>query len=122
MIYGQHFTPWSKVFINGTKVPTTYVIGNYLKIKTDKLEDSDVLVVNQMGSSNTIFRSSNEYVYHIPADPSEETPLDTAPQTKQISKIRDALMNNMDKNEVVNDIQEGTEEPVKQYPPATAKE
>ena len=31
-------------------------------------------------------------------------------------------MNNMDKNEVVNDIQEGTEEPVKQYPPATAKE
>ena len=35
---------------------------------------------------------------------------------------QDALMNNMDKNEVVNDIQEGTEEPVKQYPPATAKE
>ena len=107
MIYGQHFTPWSKVFINGTKVPTTYVSGNYLKIKTDKLEDGDVLVVNQMGSSNTIFRSSNEYVYHIPADPSED---------------QDALMNNMDKNEVVNDIQEGTEEPVKQYPPATAKE
>ena len=122
MIYGQHFTPWSKVFINGTKVPTTYVSGNYLKIKTDKLDDSDVLVVNQMGSSNTIFRSSNEYVYHIPADPSEETPATDTPQNETDIEDQDALMNNMDKNEVVNDIQEGTEEPVKQYPPATAKE
>ena len=122
MIYGQHFTPWSKVFINGTKVPTTYVSGNYLKIKTDKLEDGDVLVVNQMGSSNTIFGSSNEYVYHIPADPSEETPATDTPQNETDIEDQDALMNNMDKNEVVNDIQEGTEEPVKQYPPATAKE
>lgn len=64
------------------KVPTTYVSGNYLKIKTDKLEDGDVLVVNQMGSSNTIFRSSNEYVYHIPADPSEETPATDTPQKR----------------------------------------
>ena len=78
--------------------------------------------VNQMGSSNTIFRSSNEYVYHIPADPSEETPATDTPQNETDIEDQDALMNNMDKNEVVNDIQEGTEEPVKQYPPATAKE
>ena len=58
-----------------------------------------------MGSSNTIFRSSNEYVYHIPADPSEETPATDTPQNETDIEDQDALMNNMDKNEVVNDIQ-----------------
>lgn len=138
MIYGENFTPWSKVFVNGNKVSTTYISGNYLKIKTDDLEHNDVLVVNQMGSSNTIFRSSNEYIYTIPDAESEsesekpkdiETPVDeedstdteAAPNESSIEN-QDSLIDNMDENEVVNDIEEGTEEPVKQIPPATAKE
>ena len=134
MIYGENFTPWSKVFINGNKVSTTYVSGNYLKIKTDDLEDGDILVVNQMGSSNTIFRSSNEYVYTSAGAASDteqqedtKTPAVTDEDTTSTpneSDIEDqeSLIDNMDENDVVTEIEEGTEEPVTQIPPATAKE
>ena len=134
MIYGENFTPWSKVFINGNKISTTYVSGNYLKIKTDDLEDGDILVVNQMGSSNTIFRSSNEYVYTSAGAASDteqqedtKTPAVTDEDTTSTpneSDIEDqeSLIDNMDENDVITEIEEGTEEPVTQIPPATAKE
>lgn len=64
-ILGAHFTPWSKVFVNGEKVATGYINSSQLKIFTSDLaEGANTLVVNQMGSSNTIFRSSNEVIYH----------------------------------------------------------
>ncbi len=119
MIYGENFTPWSKVFVNGDKVPTTYVSGNYVKISADKLKDGDVLVVNQMGSSNTIFRSSNEYIYSAPLDPEEESSNFTT--DSNIENQEDTL-ENINNNEILEGIQNGTEEPVKQVPPATAKE
>lgn len=120
MVYGEHFTPWSKVFINGDKVSTTYVSGNYLKINADKLEEGDILVVNQMGSSNTIFRSSNEYTY-FPAVTSFTDDAQQLPNETNIEN-QDEVIDNMNNNEVIEEIQEGTEEPVKQIPPATAKE
>lgn len=120
MVYGEHFTPWSKVFINGDKVSTTYVSGNYLKINADKLEEGDILVVNQMGSSNTIFRSSNEYTY-LPAATSFTDDAQQLPNETNIEN-QDEVIDNMNNNEVIDEIQEGTEEPVKQIPPATAKE
>lgn len=120
MVYGEHFTPWSKVFINGDKVSTTYVSGNYLKINVDKLEEGDILVVNQMGSSNTIFRSSNEYTY-LPAVTSFTDDAQQLPTETNIED-QDEVIDNMNTNEVIDEIQEGTEEPVKQIPPATAKE
>lgn len=120
MVYGEHFTPWSKVFINGDKVSTTYVSGNYLKINADKLEEGDILVVNQMGSSNTIFRSSNEYTY-LPAVTSFTDDAQQLPNETNIEN-QDEVIDNMNNNEVIEEIQEGTEEPVKQIPPATAKE
>lgn len=120
MVYGEHFTPWSKVFINGDKVSTTYVSGNYLKINADKLEEGNILVVNQMGSSNTIFRSSNEYTY-LPAVTSFTDDAQQLPTETNIEN-QDEVIDNMNTNEVIDEIQEGTEEPVKQIPPATAKE
>lgn len=120
MVYGEHFTPWSKVFINGDRVSTTYVSGNYLKINADKLEEGDILVVNQMGSSNTIFRSSNEYTY-LPAVTSFTDDAQQLPNETNIEN-QDEVIDNMNNNEVIEEIQEGTEEPVKQIPPATAKE
>ncbi|MCI8485145.1 MAG: sulfatase-like hydrolase/transferase [Lachnospiraceae bacterium] len=80
-IYGNNFTRWSKVFVNGTKVSTSFISDTELKIAISNLtEGSNNLVVNQMGSSDTIFRSSNEIVYLKPAveqaGPVEETPVD----------------------------------------------
>ncbi|MBR1391402.1 MAG: sulfatase-like hydrolase/transferase [Lachnospiraceae bacterium] len=62
-IYGENFTPWTKIFVNGEKVSTTFVSGTMLRISADQLENGDILTANIMGSGNTIFRSSNDYSY-----------------------------------------------------------
>ena len=60
-IIGENFTKWSKLFVNGEKVSTTYQSDKRLRVKKDKIpEGFSTLVVNQMGSSSTVFRSSNE--------------------------------------------------------------
>lgn len=71
IIYGQNFTKWSKVYINDEKVSTIFSSSNSLIINKDKLKDGDTIKVCQMGSSNTLFRSSNEFTYsdpNVPAD------------------------------------------------------
>lgn len=65
-IGGRNFTRWSKVFVNGEKVPTTFVSSSRLRISLDDIQDQDTVVVNQMGSSNTVFRSTQEVVYDDP--------------------------------------------------------
>lgn len=65
-ISGQNFTRWSKVYVNGEKVPTTFVTSSRLRINIDDIKDGDTLVVNQMGSSNTVFRSTQEIIYDDP--------------------------------------------------------
>lgn len=63
-ITGSNFTPWSRVFINDEKVSTTFISDTEIQFPTDKLQDGkNTIVVNQMGSSNTIFRSSNSMTY-----------------------------------------------------------
>ncbi len=73
-VYGSNFTPWSKVFVNGEKVSTTFLSDTQLKIRMDTLADGDnTVLVNQMGSSNTVFRSSNETTFHkIPTENASE--------------------------------------------------
>ncbi len=39
------------------------------------IEDGDTVVVNQMGSGNTVFRSTQEYIYHDPLAENTETAL-----------------------------------------------
>ncbi len=64
-VNGANFTPWSRVFVNGEKMSTTFVSSTQLQISMDVLSEGDnTILVNQMGSSNTVFRSSNEMMYH----------------------------------------------------------
>ena len=63
VIKGEGFTQWSRVYVNGEKCGTEYVSGNEIMISTTRIEDGDTVVVNQNGSKNTIFRSSNEWTY-----------------------------------------------------------
>lgn len=64
---GKNFTRWSKVFVNGSKVSTTYLDGSHLKISLNSLsEGTNRIQVNQLGSSETIFRSSNEISFEKP--------------------------------------------------------
>ena len=65
-IYGENFTKWSKVYVNGEKISTSYESGQVLTIKDEYIKNGDIIVVNQVGSSDTIFRSSNEIVFEDP--------------------------------------------------------
>ncbi len=65
-IYGENFTPWSKVYVNGEKVNTTYESGQVLSINADGVTGGSTIVVNQLGSNNAIFRSSNEFQLKLP--------------------------------------------------------
>lgn len=62
-IYGQNFTSWSKVFIDGTQVKTHYLSGQVLAVDMEYVKEGKPIQVNQMGSGKTIFRSSNEVEY-----------------------------------------------------------
>lgn len=78
-IYGSNFTPWTKIFVNDEKVSTSFMGTSLLKIDLDYVEDGDTLVANIVGSSNTIFRSSNELIYDDPdvVDTETEMPAET---------------------------------------------
>lgn len=70
-IYGDRFTRWSHVYVNGESVKTKYKSGQVLTISDDDIKDGDVLSVVQLGSNETIFRRSNFYVYRVPEEPDE---------------------------------------------------
>jgi hypothetical protein len=72
-IYGDEFTKWSKVFVNGEQVSTKYESGQVISIKDSDVQNGDVITVCQMGSSNTVFRESNEYTVFDPNYVEEET-------------------------------------------------
>ena len=84
-IAGTHFTPWSRVFVNGEKVSTSFVASTLLRISAEDIENGDTIVVNQMGSSNTIFRSSNELIYIDPNAEEGDTEETTETETEDTS-------------------------------------
>ena len=87
VLKGESFTNWSRVYVNGEKIGTTYVSGNELWIKASKIDEGDTVVVNQNGSKSTIFRSSNEFTYVIPvADDVDETPATEGTENTENSK------------------------------------
>ena len=82
-IYGSGFTPWTKIYVNGEKVSTSFLGSTMLKINLDDIEDGDTIVANIVGSSSTIFRSSNEFLYEDPdiEDTEEQTTETEQPST-----------------------------------------
>lgn len=62
-IYGENFTKQSKIYINGEKQTSTFLNNTRIDLKGSKLADGDIVQVNQVGSSDTIFRTSREYEY-----------------------------------------------------------
>ncbi len=62
--YGENMTSRSYIYVNGVKRARPIFI-NDTRIESKKLslEDGDVIVISQVGSSSRVFRSSEEYVY-----------------------------------------------------------
>lgn len=62
-VYGQNFTKSSKVYVNGEKQKSTFLNNTRIELPELVLKEGDILTVSQVGSSNTIFRTSSEYTY-----------------------------------------------------------
>lgn len=62
-LYGENFTKSSKVYVNGTKQKSTFLNNTRIVLPETELVDGDVIHVSQVGSSNTIFRTTNDYIY-----------------------------------------------------------
>lgn len=62
-LYGTNFTKNSKVYVNGEKQKSSFLNNTRIELSETVLNEGDVVVVSQVGSSNTIFRSSCKYTY-----------------------------------------------------------
>ena len=62
-IYGDNFTKYSKVYINGEKQSSAFLNNTRIDLKEAEFEEGDEITISQVGSSNTIFRTSAVYVY-----------------------------------------------------------
>ena len=62
-LYGTNFTKWSKVYINDEKQKSTFLNNTRIELTESTLDENDIVTVSQVGSSNTIFRTSKEYIY-----------------------------------------------------------
>ena len=62
-LYGENFTQNSRVYVNEERQKVKFLNNTRIELKDMTLEEGDVITVSQVGSSNRIFRTSEEYVY-----------------------------------------------------------
>lgn len=62
-LYGQNFTKYSKVYVNGEKQKSSFLNNTRIELPETVLAEGDIVTVSQVGSSNTIFRTSSEYTF-----------------------------------------------------------
>lgn len=84
-IYGSNFTKWCKVYVNGEQVDTNYISGECLTINDSDIKDQDTIVVSQVGSNSTVFRSSNKFTY---------SKTEATDQSQEENKAKDPTDNN----------------------------
>ena len=64
VFYGENLTPRSYIYVNGDKkAKPTFINDTRIESQKITLEEGDTVVINQLGSSSRIFRSSEEYVF-----------------------------------------------------------
>ena len=65
-LFGDNFTKWSYVYVNGKKVDTHYESGQVLTFSKDDIEDGDTIYVSHVGSGEDVLRTSNKITYSDP--------------------------------------------------------
>lgn len=74
-LYGENMTRNSKIFVNGEQQDSKFLNNTHVILNDCTLEDGDIITVIQMGSSSTVFATSQKYVYQngtITLAPEEE--------------------------------------------------
>lgn len=62
-IMGNYFTNWSHIYINGEKQTRRFLNNTRIDLTKSSFKNGDQVVVCQVGSSDTIFRTSATYEY-----------------------------------------------------------
>ena len=62
-LYGENMTRNSKIFVNGEQQDSKFLNNTHVVLNDCALEDGDIITVIQMGSSSTVFATSQKYVY-----------------------------------------------------------
>lgn len=62
-LYGENFTKYSRVYVNGEKQKSSFLNNTRINLSETELKDGDVIQVGLVGSSDTIFRMSDKYTY-----------------------------------------------------------
>ena len=62
-LYGENFTKYSRVYVNGEKQKSSFLNNTRINLSETELKDGDVIQVGPVGSSDTIFRMSDKYTY-----------------------------------------------------------
>ncbi len=62
--YGDNMTANSKIYVNGEKQSTKFLNNTRIELRECELQEGDYIVVNQVGSSSRVFRSTEEYRYN----------------------------------------------------------
>ena len=72
-VYGSNFTKNTKIFVNGTKVPTDFVTSSLITTSLDNVTDGDTITVNTLGSKNILLRAGTDEVTYVDPDVIHET-------------------------------------------------
>jgi hypothetical protein len=91
-LYGDNFTKWSYVYVNGKKVDTHYESGQVLTFSKDDIEDGDSIVVSHVGSGEDVLRTSNKITYSDP-EVLRTKPQDDDPNTPKLDQPDDSEPN-----------------------------
>ena len=77
-VYGENFTAWTKVHINGEKCATKFISPECLAISLNKytINDGDIINANVVGTG-TILRASEDYIFTQPLEDTENSSMIT---------------------------------------------
>ena len=92
-LYGENMTANSKVFINGNMQKTTFLNNTRIELEECELQEGDIIIVSQVGSSNRVFRSTVEYAYQegkLVLASEYVAPVETASEEGENSAVEDA--------------------------------
>ena len=102
-LYGTNFTKWSKVYINDEKQDSVFLNNTRIELSNSTIEEGDIITVSQVGSSNTIFRTSAEYIIY------EGKLVEYTEQLKLEIKMRRALEAQHETRKVSEDMTDTTD-------------
>lgn len=116
-VYGANFTKNTKIFVNGNKVPTTFLTSNLITTSLDNVQNGDTITVNILGSKSLLLRAgTGEVVYEDPdivpetEDPIPEIPDTTATEMKNTETESSETKNSeTESSEMKNTETEGSE-------------